>query len=491
MDFIANAFGFFHWVGISHYFNLLFIGFLIRSGIEILSAHPKLYWNEGCRPGTEWARFTRKEMPSDRIWTGADEEESFSSWIALPGRRQLGMGRHWHFFCAIFWIINGFTYVTLLFFSGEWRRLIPTSWSIFPQAARTAWTYLHLHLPPHGNPYNALQQITYAAVVFLLAPLILITGTGMSPAISARFPGYLKMLGGRQSARSLHFLALIAVCAFTFGHVTLVVIDDFPRNMAWIIHGKRTRETLSIFIACVGLVIAVLLHIWATRWSLGSPRQVQRVLGAALRPVRKTLLHGLTSRQHYSRADISPFFRVNGYPPITLSYEELAKSDFENWSLEVRGLVANPLRLSLGDLRAMPSRTQITKHHCIQGWSGVAEWTGVPVQEILLRCQPLAKAKYAVFFAFDEPHHPGKPYYETIDLGLASQQQTILAYAMNGRPLPIEHGAPCRLRVESQLGFKMVKYLRSLELVDDFSTIGQGQGGYREDVQFYDPEAGI
>jgi DMSO/TMAO reductase YedYZ molybdopterin-dependent catalytic subunit len=216
---------------------------------------------------------------------------------------------------------------------------------------------------------------------------------------------------------------------------------------------------------------------------------VQQVLGAATKPVQNLLLHHVTSRQHYSEEDVG-FFRVNGYPPTSSTYQKLAQSEFGDWRLDVGGLVKVPLRLSLVDLRSMPVRTQITKHHCIQGWSGVAAWTGVALADILSRCEPLPNARYIVLHAFDE-HVDGRPYYETIDLELACHEQTILAYEMNGKPLSIPHGAPCRLRVETQLGFKMVKYLRSIELIEDYRAIGRGQGGFREDTQFYGPEAGI
>jgi DMSO/TMAO reductase YedYZ molybdopterin-dependent catalytic subunit len=216
---------------------------------------------------------------------------------------------------------------------------------------------------------------------------------------------------------------------------------------------------------------------------------VQRRLGWIIEPVRRALLHHLTSRQRYTKDDLSPFFRVNGYPPASPEYQRLADHAFVDWRLSVAGLVGAPLELSLADLRALPPRSQITKHHCIQGWSAVAEWTGVAVADVLDRCRPLAKARYVVFRGFDE--RDGRGYYETIDLALARQGQTILAYDMNGAPLPIPHGAPCRLRVETQLGFKMVKYIRSMELVDDYRHLGEGEGGFREDTQFYGSEAGI
>lgn len=489
MHWLANAFGFFHWVGISHYVNLLLVGFLIRSGLQILSAHPKLYWNDHCRPGSEWLRLTRKKLPTDKPWTASDEEDPFSSWAALPGGRNLGIGRLWHFGCVIFWILNGIVYVSLLFATDEWRRLIPTSWSVFPDAARAAWTYLHLTLPPAGHPYNALQQLTYAAVIFVLAPALIATGAAMSPAVAARFPWYLKIFGGRQSARSLHFLSLVAISVFTVVHVTLVVVDDFPRNMAWIVHGKNAMATASIVIGLAGLGVVAWLHVWATRVSLRRPERVQQAWGAVLQPVQRRLFHHVTSRQDYRERDVG-FFRVNGSPPTSAEYAELARTGFAGWQLEITGLVATPFKLSLAELEAMPSQTQITKHHCIQGWSGIAAWKGVRVADLLARCGPLPTARYIVFHGFDE-HVAGQPYYETIDLELARHPQTILAYEMNHEPLSIPHGAPCRLRIETQLGFKMVKFIRSMELVDDYRAIGRGQGGFREDTQFYGSEAGI
>jgi len=489
MPMLAKALGFFHWVGISHYINLLFVSFLIRSGLQILSAHPKLYWDDACRPESAWLKLTHKRMPSDKLWTASDEEEPFSPWVALPGGRNLGVGRHWHFFCALAWMLNGFVYVLLLFGTSEWRRLVPTSWNVFPDAGRTAWTYLHGSLPAAGHPYNPLQQLTYACVVFALAPLLIATGAAMSPAVAARFPWYLRIFGGRQPARSLHFIGLVAMSVFTLGHVTLVVVDDFPRNMAWIVHGHDAFATLSIAVGASGLLVALALHVWATRFSSRNPEDVQRVLGAITRPVQEVLLHHATSRQAYSKRDVG-FFRVNGYPPVGAQYKQLARSGFTEWRLRVSGLVKTPLALSLDDLRAMKVRSQITKHHCIQGWSAVASWTGVALRDVLAACEPLPAARYVLFRAFDE-HVEGEPYYETIDLELAGHAQTILAYDMNGEPVSIPHGAPCRLRVETQLGFKMVKFLASIELIGDYRAVGRGQGGYREDTQYYGPEAGI
>ncbi len=145
----------------------------------------------------------------------------------------------------------------------------------------------------------------------------------------------------------------------------------------------------------------------------------------------------------------------------------------------------------------MPKQTQITKHCCIQGWTGIAEWGGVPFCHIIELCQPLPSARYVVFYGFDnkatsEPHPKGAGcYYETVRMQLAVHPQTILAYEMNGQPLPIPHGAPLRLRLETQLGFKMVKYIRAIEFVEDYKSIGKGYGGWPEDNIYRSQEAGI
>lgn len=492
---ILASLGFPIWLRVTHYINLLFIGLMIRSGIQILGAHPRLYWNETCKPGTQWLKFSRKKAPKDKdkLWTSMDEEVPVTPWLALPGRDNLGLGRHWHFFVAIFWLLNGIIYIVLLFATGEWSRLIPTSWDIVPRAWHTLLTYLTFHIPPASDfrPYDPLQQLAYAAVVFLLGPFMLLTGAAMSPSLEARFPWYVKLFGGKQAARSLHFLSLIAFVLFIIVHTALVLIVHFQDNIRNIVFGNVQSDVgLAILIAIIALIVVALIYVWSSVYTLKHRRNMQHALGAVVEPVRKALLHRETSRQEYKPSDITEYFWVNGRPPEGPEGEEylrLARYNFEEWRLNVSGLVEQPMQLSLADLRAMPHQSQITKHNCIQGWSGVAEWTGVPVSELLRVCKPCQEARYLVFTSYQHQDIEGKdrPYYEVIDMRLAKHPQTILAYEMNGKPLPIAHGAPLRLRVETQLGYKMVKYLRSIELVADYSSVGEGQGGYREDVQYY------
>jgi DMSO/TMAO reductase YedYZ molybdopterin-dependent catalytic subunit len=492
---VIASLGFPIWLRASHYINILFIGLLIRSGIQILAAHPRLYWNDNSTPGKEWIKFTSKKVPvgKDVVYTSLDDEVPASPWLALPGGKNLGIGRHWHFFSVIFWVLNGMIYIVLLFTTGEWVRLIPTSWSIVPDAFRTFLTYITFHIPPASDfhPYDPLQQLTYAGVVFLLGPFMLLTGATMSPAIAARFPWYIKIFGGRQVGRSLHFLSLLAFIGFIIVHTALVLIVHFQNNIRDIVLGSEQANLgLAIGIAIAALVLVGIIYVWTTIYSSHHRRRVQHALGAVVDPTRRVLLHGEKSVQHYKESDISPYFWVNGAPPTSEEYRALAQNNFRDWRLEVSGLVKEQLSLSLDDLRAMSVTSQITKHNCIQGWSAVGKWTGVYVTEILNRCQPLPEATYLVFtsYGLDEHSLDGKnyyPYYEVVDFELAKHPQTILAYELNDEPVPIPHGAPLRLRIETVLGYKMVKYLRSIELVEQYDTVGAGQGGSREDTMYY------
>ena len=311
--FVIASLGFPAWLRITHFINLLFIGLLIRSGIQVLGAHPRLYWNDACNPDKAWLTLTKRKVPKDQLYTSMDDEVSPSSWIAQPGGQNLG-------------------------------------------------------------------------------------------------------------------------------------------------------------------------------------------LGAIVDPIRQGLLHRITSRQDYKPSDITSYFWVNGRPPVSDEFKRLQENYFADWKLEVFGLVTNPLHLSLEDLRKLPKQTQITLHNCIQGWSGIGEWGGVPLRYILELCGALPEARYLVFTSYQYEMqsypHGGREtqetlFYEVIDMELARHPQSILAYEMNGKPLPLEHGAPLRLRVETQLGYKMVKYLRSIELVTDYSHIGKGRGGFREDFQYYGRTAEI
>lgn len=196
----------------------------------------------------------------------------------------------------------------------------------------------------------------------------------------------------------------------------------------------------------------------------------------------------------FSEADIRQGQRPNGSTdPVDATYRQMAGSGFADYRLTVTGLVDQPQSLSLADLTALPSRTQITRHDCVEGWSCIAKWQGVPLGTVLTLARPKLTARYAVFHCFDaiERSLSGEVfYYESVDLIDAFHPQTILAYAMNGAPLPVANGAPLRLRVERQLGYKMAKYVHMIELTDSLATLGYGKGSYWAD-RGYEWYAGI
>lgn len=252
--------------------------------------------------------------------------------------------------------------------------------------------------------------------------------------------------------------------------------------------------------------------------------------------VQRLLIPNDKLAPEFSPSEISAVFRANGtVDPPDPDYRAHAQKNFADWRLQVTGLVDHELSLSLDDIRALPARTQITRHDCVEGWSSIGQWTGAPLFHVLDRAGVKAQAKFLVFYCADsmDPNSivssnaAGAPdktadqdksapqdapdassasadssdddasddamdthYYTSIDLVDARHPQTILAYEMNGAALDVPHGAPLRLRVERQLGYKMPKYLQRIDLVDDFRQVRGGRGGYWED-QGYDWFAGV
>ncbi len=211
------------------------------------------------------------------------------------------------------------------------------------------------------------------------------------------------------------------------------------------------------------------------------------------RAAHKLLVPRNAMAQEFTEADLSPHFRSNGTSnPENPHYQSLAAHDFKGWALKVDGLVEHPVQLSLAELRAMPNRTQITRHDCVEGWSAIGKWTGVPLARVLEMVRPEPRARFAVFHCADPMDGPGSaPYYESLDMDDAVHPQTILAYALNDQALPVANGAPLRLRVERQLGYKHAKYLDRIELVASLDGVRGGKGGYWEDGYGYQWYAGI
>lgn len=235
-----------------------------------------------------------------------------------------------------------------------------------------------------------------------------------------------------------------------------------------------------------GMVVAGCDRISQSAWGtnvLGQAEGLNRRVQALLSP-------SSSMAKEYAQSDISPVFHPNGTTmPTTSAYQALMADDFRGYQLQVDGLVSRPAMLSIDDLKRLDTRTQITRHDCVEGWSAIGKWKGTLLSAVLDHVGVDPKARYVMFHCFDDMEED-TPYYESIDLAEARHPQTLLAFELNDKPLPVPNGAPLRLRIGRQLGYKQAKYLARIELVSSFEDIGDGHGGYWED-QGYEWYAGI
>lgn len=477
--------GFPVWVRYCHFFNFLFLTMLIRSGLSILMDHPRLYLNNDCTPGTEWIRFSPLSVPTDRMWTAKDDARYISPLAALPGyRHTIGVARAWHFLNVYGFIITGVIFVSLLFSTTQWQRLVPTSGTVFIQAWSTFVHYANFHFPPEPNGYygyNALQQLTYFGMVFVMGPLSIATGLAMSPALVNHFSRF----GGRQTARSIHFVAMLGYVVFIVAHVTLVVLTGFTRNMNHIVVGSDDRGPLGVILGFVGIGVVLVCWVVAHYVSWKRPRTLQHLQRAVSLPLLLATFNRVAPRQRYRIEEVSLHFWPNGKMPEREDWKRLAADRFRGYRLRVGGLVEHPVALSLSELAALGVEESVTMHHCIQGWTGIAQWKGVPMKTLVDLVKPTPAAHTVVFYSFGDGLYGGG-YYETQRLEDALQPACLLAFEMNQQPLPDVYGAPLRLRVENQLGYKMVKWIERIEFVESETQVGEGEGGKNEDDEYFD-----
>jgi methionine sulfoxide reductase catalytic subunit len=476
--------GFPWWLQAQHFLNMLFMMFIIRAGIQILADHPRLYWNRDCTPGTEWFRF-QHPVPEGRIWTAKDDAVTLPTWLGIPGlRHTIGPARWWHFSIDLLWFINGLAFYVLLFVTDQWLRLVPLTWEVFPNALSTGIQYASLNFPVDHSwtRYNGLQQLTYFITVFVAAPVSIITGLLQSPAISNRL-GTLGAVLNRQVARSIHFISFLWFVFFILAHGIMVFITGIRQNTNHMFAGVESAAWVGFPLFLLGMVLLGLAWWAASPLTIWHTRLIQKT-GRFLIGWIKGLSERWEPTTQLTERDISPHFWPNGTMPNSTEYDRLVTAQFAQYRLRVGGLVETPRDFSIADLKSMRKQEQITTHFCIQGWSGVAEWAGVPMRDILDAVRPLPEARYAVFYSLADGSDGGR-YYDVHEIFNMRHRLTILAYEMNHAPLSVLHGAPLRLRCENELGFKMVKWIAAIEFVPGFADLGAGQGGYNEDHEFY------
>ncbi len=484
--------GFPWWLRWQHFFNLLFMMFIIRAGLQILADHPRLYLNAGSKPDTEWLRL-RGPVPADRrdsadadtVWTAKEDSVALPKQLGIPGfRHSIGLARWWHFSFDLLWLVNGLVFVVLLFSTDQWKRLVPTTWDVFPNAVSTALQYLSLQLPENAgfSTYNALQLLAYFITVFIAAPVAFVTGLLQAPSIAGRFGTGAGLLN-RQVARTIHFCVLVWMLIFIAVHTLMIFVTGFVGNVNHITLGTNTTSWWGVALYAVWMFVVAVFWLVASPVTIKHPRRIQNA-GQALVGWLKGLLERSNPTATYAESDISPYFWTNGEKPESDEYQRLKAGGWSEYRLRVDGLVQSPLELSYAELLALPKQDQITQHFCIQGWSGIAKWSGVPMRAICDLAKPAPSAEWVVFYSFADGPEGGR-YYDCHPIANMRHEQTILAYEMNGEPLNESHGAPVRLRDEVELGFKQVKWIAAIEFVESFAHLGAGRGGYNEDQEFY------
>lgn len=251
-------------VRVMHWINVVCLTILLMSGLTIFNAHPALYWGQGSNFAAPWIAITTAPGPNgptgvtriagqqfgtdgvlgrSRVGDAtAPTARAFPSWATIPGPQWLSMGRHWHFFFAWLFVFNGVAYVLYAIFSGHLRRdLLPTRDELrhIGRSLRDHLLFRH----PTGDAakrYNVLQNIAYLTVIFGLLPLVIVAGMAMSPRLDAVLPGWVDLLGGRQSARSLHFLAAAGLLLFVLVHLFEVLISGVWNQLRSMITGYYT-----------------------------------------------------------------------------------------------------------------------------------------------------------------------------------------------------------------------------------------------------------
>ncbi len=477
--------GFPAWLGWQHFLNAFFLIFIIRSGLTILSDHPRLYLTRHSTPGKDWFRI-QKPVPTDPLYTAKQDSITLPDGVGLPGRRHsIGLARWWHLGVDTLWLLNGIVFMVLIFATGQWMRLVPMSGDVVPNAISVAIQYLSLDWPIENGwvNYNSLQVIAYFITVFIAAPAALITGLGMSPALSTRFR-WISSVFSIQIARTLHFLVLCWFIMFIVVHIALVLTTGALRNLNHMYGARNDDSWVGFWIFAVSMVVMIVAWVAATPLTYRFPRKVQKVGYALIGPAQKLFEHIDAKPGQYSEKDISPYFWHNGKYPETEEYKALQAGGFADYTLRINGLVDNPVELTMAQLRSLAHHEQITQHFCIQGWSGVAKWGGVSMSTILELAKPKPEAKWVIFYSF-AVGPDGGIYYDAQPIEQMRYPLTMLAYEMNDDDLSFGHGAPLRLRNEVQLGFKLVKWIKGIEFVEHFSEVGGGHGGYNNDHEFF------
>ena len=335
----------------------------------------------------------RGPVPKDRVWTAKDDAITLSPLFGMPGgRHTIGVARHWHFIFDILFVLNGIVYVVLLFATGRYLKLVPTQLSILPDAASCVVQYSALHLPTAPGGYfrfDAIQQLSYFGVVFLLGPLAILSGLAMSPALDNRFKFYQRIFGNRQAARTLHFLIMCAFLAFYAVHMTMVASTGFASNLDSITLGTLAKDLNGVALLFVALGVTIAFNVWAVRFSWTHTRVLQRISNATVGRLMDLLFDHSAPRAEYREQDISPFFWPNGTGAHQRRMDR-ACAIVNSATTACASTAWSSIRSSCPcrSCATWPTRSRSRMHNCIQGWSAIGKWSGVPFAKLIELVQP-------------------------------------------------------------------------------------------------------
>ncbi|HEY0647131.1 cytochrome b/b6 domain-containing protein [Phenylobacterium sp.] len=251
---------------LTHWVNVLLIAVLLMSGLQIFNAHPALYWGPASTFADPWVAMQKEEIGGEPRgittvggmrfdttglfgWSGKEgmrEQRGFPAWATIPSWRDLATGRRWHFFFAWLFVVNGFIYLAWSLLGGHLRKdLWPTKAQLSPRhILHEIGTHARLKFPKgeEARRYNALQKLTYLVVILLLLPAMLLTGLCMSPGFNATAPWLVDVFGGRQSARTIHFISANLIVLFVLVHVVMVIVSGLWNNIRSMITGRYAIE---------------------------------------------------------------------------------------------------------------------------------------------------------------------------------------------------------------------------------------------------------
>lgn len=277
------------WLRWQHFINLLFLIPIVRSGLQIWAGRPRLYWRHPGVAGTDWLRI-QKAMPTERAWSARDDAVALSAWVGLPGRRHsTALARSWHLGVDVLWLANGVVFYAMLFSTGQWKRIVPTSLDVFPNALSSLIQYLSLDFPTHDSwvAYNGLQMLAYFTTVFIAAPLAVITGLMQAPGIARRLRTSTSRYLNIEVVRSVHVIVLGWFVTFTLVHVTLVLVTGAARNLNHITIGRDDGSWFGLVMFGIGVGVLAALWIAVTPLTLRKPALVKRIGEAILGPLKR------------------------------------------------------------------------------------------------------------------------------------------------------------------------------------------------------------